>query len=237
MKPREVIRQKAPKAYMLMKRLKRFRQWCSTPQTVFTNIYKKRGFGDAESASGPGSSLEETAQIRKELPGVIKRLGIATLLDVPCGDLHWMKEVDLGLQKYIGADIVGELIQQIRRHYGCVGREFLVLDIIRDPIPKADAILCRDCLLHFSFSHIMKALNNLRNSGAHYFLTTTYVKHSRNEDIVTGQGHLLNLRLAPFNFPEPLILIDERSKRSIDRSGGKSLGVWEFAQLGHLPPK
>ena len=34
------------------------------------------------------------------------------MLDIPCGDFYWMKEVDLKDIEYIGADIVDELIKK-----------------------------------------------------------------------------------------------------------------------------
>jgi hypothetical protein len=45
---------------------------------------------------------------------------------------------------------------------GGPGREFLHLDITTDRLPKVDAILCRDCLVHCSFRQIAAAVRNFR---------------------------------------------------------------------------
>jgi hypothetical protein len=37
---------------------------------------------------GPGSSLEQTAVIRDQLPKLIAEPGINSVLDIPCGDLQ-----------------------------------------------------------------------------------------------------------------------------------------------------
>jgi hypothetical protein len=35
---------------------------------------------------------------------------VKSLLDIPCGDFHWMRRVNLQGLSYVGADIVRELI-------------------------------------------------------------------------------------------------------------------------------
>jgi hypothetical protein len=45
-----------------------------------------------------------------------------------------------------------------------------VLDLVRDPLPRADAVLCRDCLIHLSLEEGRRAPENIRRSGAAYLL-------------------------------------------------------------------
>lgn len=63
----------------------------------FTRIYERGFWGEPESASGPGSAWEQTRVLVRELPILFNRLAIRTLLDVPCGDFNWMRELDVGL--------------------------------------------------------------------------------------------------------------------------------------------
>lgn len=72
---------------------------------TFTSIYRNNGWGSLESRSGAGSTLASTANIRRELPGLVERLNIRTLLDAPCGDFNWMKEVALPAGCTISAPI------------------------------------------------------------------------------------------------------------------------------------
>ena len=78
-------------------------------------IYYENGWGSGESVSGPGSTLKQTENMRKELPGLLRTINAKVMLDVPCGDFHWMSQVDLPVTKYIGADIVPALIDENRK--------------------------------------------------------------------------------------------------------------------------
>src|SRR5262245_18294066 len=97
-------------------------------QQVFERIYAGNLWGDAESASGSGSSAAGTAPLRAELPGLFADLGIRTLLDAPCGDFHWMREVAGGLDHYIGLDIVPALIARNTAHHASDRVQFICAD-------------------------------------------------------------------------------------------------------------
>src|SRR5471032_3277523 len=118
--------------------------------------------------SGQGSDLAQTAAIRAALPGLLKQLGARTMLDAPCGDFFWMKEVPLELERYIGADIVPALIAENTKKYANPAREFQVLDLTRHALPAVDVIFCRDCLVHLPFEAIAAALANIKKSGSRY---------------------------------------------------------------------
>lgn len=194
-------------------------------QAVFSEIYEQNLWGDPESVSGRGSTLERTAVIRRKLPLLLREVDAKSLLDAPCGDFNWMRYVDLGSISYTGADIVPNLIARNQERYGDHAREFLVLDITKGFIPKVSVILCRDCFTHLSFRQVRAAIENFKRSGSEYLFVTTHSGAREHRDIPTGQGHYLNLQLAPFNFPEPLKLIVE------DEELGKCLGIWSFQQL------
>jgi hypothetical protein len=194
-------------------------------ETVFSEIYHNNTWNDSESASGRGSTLARTAVIRSELPLLLKRLNAASLLDAACGDFNWMQHVELDEIHYIGADIVPELIARNQRLYGSANREFMTADISTGRLPRADVILCRDCLIHLSFSRIDRVLSNFRSSGAQYLLCTTHTAIQENIDCSEGGWRSLNLQLAPVNFPTPLELIVE------DADAGKCLSVWQLNDL------
>jgi len=194
-------------------------------EKVFSDIYRNNAWADPESVSGRGSTLARTAVVRKELPALLAELGAGSLLDAPCGDFNWMRHVDLGRVDYKGADVVPELIAQNRLKYGGARRQFVVLDITKDEVPRADLILCRDCLIHLSFRHARAAVANFKRSGSTYLLATTHAHERENVDIESGSGRYVNLRLPPFNFPEPLRLITE------DPELGKCLGLWRLKDL------
>src|SRR5215813_2958899 len=86
-------------------------------EQTFTSIYHDNSWGDAESVSGPGSSIRETARLRNELPTLLKEIGAKSMLDAPCGDVNWLNRVQLPLDQYIGADIVADLVAQNGKLY------------------------------------------------------------------------------------------------------------------------
>ena len=197
----------------------------------FEEIYRRNVWGSPESVSGLGSTLDATHAIREGLIRVCHEFHIKTLLDAPCGDYGWMSTLDLPLSKYIGADIVSPLVERNRDLHGNEKVEFLVADITRDPLPRADAILCRDCLVHLSFANITRALRNFSESGSTYLLTTTFPEHRGNTDIEDGDWRLLNFQEPPFDYPEPLRLINEQCTEMEGAYDDKSLALWRFGDL------
>lgn len=204
------------------------------PSQAFSEIFREKKWGGgAESFSGTGANLEQTKAIREEMPGLCAELGVRRLLDVPCGDFYWMRQVDLNGISYVGADIVREIIERNSRQFGgpSNGREFLHLNLCEDPLPEADLILCRDCLVHLSNSDVFKALRNIHSSNARYLLTTTFPNRDRNLDITTGEWRTIDLSLAPFLFPPPMKIINERCTIRGNEYADKSLALWRIRDL------
>lgn len=198
---------------------------------AFERIVLENRWRDPESLSGGGSNLRQTETLRVELPLLLSRIGAHALLDAPCGDFNWMRHVDLGPLSYTGVDVVAPLIERCQRTYGGPTRQFLVRDILVDPLPPADVIMSRDCLVHLSYEHIAAALRNFRRSGATFLLTTTYTSRKRNWDIVTGSWRPLNLQERPFNFPPPANVIVENSTEFEGDFADKSLALWRLDSL------
>lgn len=205
-------------------------------ETIFTDIYKTKRWGGAkaDSVSGPGSDVRQTMTITKDIPIVISDLEIATMLDIPCGDFHWMKNVKLNSLQYIGADIVEALINKNTELHGNAATSFQKLNLIEDIIPKVDLIFCRDCLVHFSFADIFQALNNMCNSQSEYLLTTTFTNRTHNRDIPTGKWRPLNLERGPFMFPKPLKMINENCTEAQGAYADKTLGLWKISDIRNI---
>lgn len=201
-------------------------------EDVFTEIYKTNRWKSSESISGEGSELKQVETLIKELDSLIANLNISSILDIPCGDFNWMRHVDLSKVNYVGADIVNELIEaNIEKFKDYENVNFIVLDLINNKLPKKDLIIIRDCLVHLSFDHIFKSIENVKKSGSKYLFTTTYPNHNSNLDIITGDWRRLNLMQPPFNFPEPLLIINENCTESNGRYADKSMLLWDISKL------
>lgn len=61
---------------------------------------------------GLGARLDAaaTVAIRHALPGILRDFQITTLLDAPCGDFHWMKEVNISWIQCIGVPSGGTVL-------------------------------------------------------------------------------------------------------------------------------
>lgn len=197
---------------------------------IFVDIYRRNHWRDADTVSGPGSTFEQTTALRAALSELCSRLGIESVLDVPCGDFHWMSAVELDVESYVGMDIVPEIIAANRERYAKPGRSFAVGDLTQSDLPRADLVFCRDCLVHLSFDDIERAIQRIKASSSTYLLTTSFHGHS-NRDINTGNWRPVNLQKAPFHFPAPLEVIDERCSEADGRYADKVLLLFRVSDL------
>ena len=225
------LRRFAPPLYRWLRHCsgQRFVRRFATAEERFRHIYETNHWIEAESVSGPGSTMEETEPIRRELPALLGELGATSLLDLPCGDFHWMQHTDLAGIDYIGGDLIEELIGRNQTRHERDGIRFRKLDLVQDELPAVDAVLCRDCLVHLSFADAQAALANIARSGAKWLLTTNFPGVERNDNIVTGQWRPLNLTRPPFNLPEPRMCIAENCTET--EFADKLLGVWPSTDL------
>lgn len=202
-----------------------------TTEETFKEIFMSNHWSGGESISGSGSADLQTIEISKQIPLLVKELGIKKFLDVPCGDFNWFNKIESDLELYIGGDIIVEIVKKNHENFGSSNRNFLEIDLIKDSLPEADILHCRDCLVHFSHSDIRKAIKNIKRSNINYLLTTTFSECNENKDIVTGDWRVINLEKAPFNFPKPLKLINEKCSEGDGTYSDKCLGLWEISKL------
>ena len=176
---------------------------------TFREIYLKNEWGSGESKSGLGSTLVYTARLRRELRQLIETFNIKIILDAPCGDFNWMRHVPLTDVRYIGGDIVPEMIEGLQRDFTATGREFRVIDIVEDPIPSVDLWMCRDVLFHLSEADVIGVLDQAGQSDIKYFLSSSHLFADKNQDIQSGGYRDINLCKAPYNLPRPLREVED----------------------------
>lgn len=198
----------------------------------FTNIYENNLFNGDESISGTGSSLYQTRIIRKEIPILLKNYKIKKMIDAPCGDFNWMQHTDLQyLDKYIGVDIVKEIIKQNNTKYSNSRIQFKYKNICVDRLPASDLVFCRDLMNHLNYKDINKALANLKRSKITFLLLTTFTQHQVNNDLKSDIWRPLNFEMPPFNFPKPIQTINEGCTEDNGVYTDKSLSLWQIDQL------
>jgi hypothetical protein len=244
--PGAVLAQPAPSTHAAEQTSEAGETMSRSLEEVFAQIYASGVWTvveeNSESRSGPGSNLAQTTALRAELPLLLAELEVTSILDAPCGDFFWMSKADLGVDTYIGADILPSVVEHNRQRFARSDREFRVLDLTTDRLPRVDLVFSRDCLVHLSDDDIHRALKNIRGSGITYLATTTFTNRPENPaDIVAGGWRPLNLQRPPFSLPEPYRLINERCTEVCftlqdgvnveHRFTDKSIAVWRIADL------
>jgi hypothetical protein len=193
---------------------------------AFRTIYRENRWDSSESVSGRGSTLAYTAALRKSLARCLSKLEVETFLDAPCGDFNWMRYVTLPPEtRYIGGDIISELVDTLQRAHGGERYSFHTIDIVKDPLPAADLWLCRDVLFHLPNKDI-EAVLTCQLTGF-IFLTTTYDFPKKNLDVKAGGFRFINLRRPPFGQPKPLL----RIRDFVAPEPPRHLGLWYSEQI------
>jgi SAM-dependent methyltransferase len=194
----------------------------------FTLLHELGIYHGDESLSGYASSMAETSALRAALPDLLRRWEVQSLLDLPCGDFHWMQHVDLGNVDYTGVDVVPELVERNNRLYGGTHRRFLHLDATRDPLPKTDLVLCRDLLIHLSLADMRRILGQIVAAGPRLLLVSHFSNCTETVDIVSGDYHPVNLCAPPFHFPPPIEHILEHSTLADGALQDRGMGLWKM---------
>lgn len=175
-------------------------------QDRFTEVFVGGEWSVDGTLDGLGSGLTYTETIRNTLPPLLKKWNIKSMLDASCGQFHWMRHVDLGDIRYIGGDIVEQKIEINRAAFP--DKEWMVLDIIEDTLPKVDLWMCRDTIFHFPWEAVKATFKNFVRSDIKYLLVSHHPDLD-NKDIFFSDFNNLSLTKLPFNFPEPLDMIDD----------------------------
>ncbi len=200
----------------------------------FLEIYETNEWGSRESRSGRGSDISAVKHVVPIVDAALIFTKARSLLDVGCGCCNWLRGVRMPLENYIGVDIVQPLIDTVAtmrqfppQWQNC---ELMQADVVADELPKADLVLARDVLPHFSYADIEAAIRNLASSGAEFLLTTSFECRD-NVDITTGLWRPINLQAEPFSWPSPLKSWSENCPLDGGRYADKFLNLWCISDL------
>jgi len=182
---------------------------------IFTSIYKSNHWvqnGDSlpqefVSVSGHGSNIgtDQYKQLVNNFTNIIEKYQINSILDMPCGDFLWIKELVKNKDmKYLGIDIVEELIKNNNFKFKNEKINFQSFDIVNFNTNKEfDLVLIRDLFLHIKNFDIIKIINNLKSMNIKYIALNSY-NNKKNLDVTIGQHRKVNLLIEPFNLEKPI---------------------------------
>lgn len=131
-------------------------------EEIFTKIYNENIWGgqNGEFFSGTGTVSKNSEKYIRACISLIKQKAIHSVLDIGCGDFTVMKKVVYETQvNYLGADVVGKLIENNSNQYSNKNVKFLHLDAINDELPIVDLITIRQVLQHLNNNQIQTIIN------------------------------------------------------------------------------
>ena len=188
---------------------------------VFNKIYKENAW-DKNSInfnSGPGSHNQDLVIPYVEfVNSFIKKTNINSILDLGCGDFNIGKNIYQNVKKYIGIDIVHDLIEINKKKFNNDIIHFECKDFIEESLPKAECIIIRQVMQHLDNKSIFKILNKI--SDFKYVVITEHIPKNKfiaNVDKSIGPTTRLEfnsgieIESKPFNF-----LFKEKKEISID---------------------
>ncbi|MDN3494135.1 class I SAM-dependent methyltransferase [Winogradskyella bathintestinalis] len=156
-------------------------------------VYDMHLWGGKEFDFYSGSGSHDAMIVEPYLNSVITFLkshnNSLTVCDLGCGDFNIGKQLTPYTKKYIGIDIVENLIQRNKRLFEAKNLEFHCLNIVDDILPEADCVILRQVLQHLSNVEILKIIKKF--SKYKYIILTEHLptrKFTPNKDIISGQG-------------------------------------------------
>ena len=194
-------------------------------------IYKYRYWKNHPygSLSGAGSNTSSTKLIVSSLQDFLITKEIKTLLDVPCGDWMWMKEINFETVSYMGGDIVPEIIEENNIMYGNENVKFKTIDIRIDELGNYDLLVVRDLLSHFHDTQIKKTIINIKKNNIKYIAITNYPHTVENIENKYGDNwRPVNFLISPFNFPKPDIILPDMDPNPNPNAKHKNLSIWKI---------
>ena len=199
-------------------------------KAAMEQIYEKNLWGGDKSDfySGAGSHEPELVNpyievLRSFLDSFDSPLIVC---DLGCGDFNVGKKLVNYCGRYIGVDIVPDLIERNKEEFRKENLDFYCLDIAKDELPSADCVILRLVLQHLSNEEVQAVVNKLH--GYKYVLVTEHIPEGDfipNKDIISGQGIRLkkqsgiDLLASPFNLEvveeEQLLVLKPKDHKGI----------------------
>ncbi len=186
---------------------------------VFGTAYRLNEWGGTPGQyfSGSGSADPSVLEYARTIRGFIASHNITTVVDLGCGDFRVGNQIQTPGVRYIGVDIVRDLVERNQALYGTDNRTFRCIDICKDELPRGELCLIRQVLQHLSNEEIKQILQNVRAFRyvivtEHYLPTRMAVVYNRDKphgaDTRLCDRSGVYLDRPPFSIPVKQVLLD-----------------------------
>jgi hypothetical protein len=184
----------------------------------FDEIYKYNIWGNKESFSGDGSTIEVNKYRSIFLSNFINNNNIQEVYDI-CGDCNWqytfVEKIIVKDFKYIGFDVSKIAIEKAKDKNKGNSLNFLnePIDlcnyVLKCSNPSNSLIIIKEVIQHLPLELGIKMLKNIKQSGIKYIAITNHDCHDFNTKSNTninkcGEFYPNNMFLEPFNFTNPI---------------------------------
>lgn len=131
----------------------------------FAEIYTGHEWG-GHSLSGPGSDERSTVPYVKFVQYWLDSHPEAkTVVELGCGDWATSSRIEWGDdRRYIGLDIVDDLIEKNRDSFASKNVSFMAADFVDDDLPTGDVLIAKDVLQHLSNESVLSLLKRTKNA-------------------------------------------------------------------------
>lgn len=171
---------------------------------AFSRTYQTKLWGEAQGekfCSGGGSDECFAIPYVEWVTKFVGEQGIRSVVDLGCGDFRVGRRLCANSEvRYIGADVVPELVAYNSSLFGCDRVAFRCINIIEDDLPDGELCVIRQVLQHLSNAEISQVLKKCEKYP--YLLVTEDIYNGRrvrpNLDHVHGPDNRLHKRSGVF---------------------------------------
>jgi SAM-dependent methyltransferase len=166
-------------------------QFSKSNAAIFSRVYRNRMWGVGQNNtlySGDGNTPERISHYINGVRGFLSRYPDSTVVDLGCGDFLAASQICDLVTKYIGCDVVDEVIKQNRQRYTFRNVTFHTLDAGKQELPDGDIVIIKQVLQHLSNQQISLILDHIRKFPIWIICEHIPVgKFTPNEDMKTGE--------------------------------------------------
>lgn len=169
-------------------------------EETFTYIYDNKVWGEG---SGGGSNIENNNEYINFLEDFFQDHNIKSVVDFGCGDWQFSRYIDWSGIEYIGVDCVASVVNENNSKFNNTVNISFYHNHTLNPIGKADLLILKDVLQHWTDDAIINFLNPILKNFKYILITnskgTGTYQHPEVPTIITRPISALDYPLNQYN--------------------------------------
>ena len=175
---------------------------------IFAEKYSNPNSDWGGHGSGPGSDPFYNLPYRAFIENFLVQNHISSVLDIGCGDWAFSRFIRFERVRYVGLDVVENLVERNSRLFGTDSISFDVMPDDMANTPPAQLLIMKDVLQHQTNSDIKEFYEKVVPIYEICLITNSYRKATdpTNTDIPTGGFRCLDPRSEPYSWRGSYVL-------------------------------